>query len=375
MMVDWVTAILPLLHNPFKEDHPLNTGFIMELGPDGDVKWRTPCRLSVPGKYDKSGRFDLENGYKSDAIQELDSAYSGSFKSTIQIKSMGSNGKGSATHIAFSGNPSKFLQGHNVFGSNDLISLMLETYLIILKYLGIQPYLHDIKSMRLGDYPLTRIDINCSYELPSRGDVRAWIRAAELTSKTRNGRPVMKSGTVYWGKSSSRWSVKAYSKGDEIEKHKLPFGLHNSGISQWADRQLRIELTLRGKELKERSIQMASQLNNDRLKELYKEYLERIDMSEQIRLSSEDELNLPKKLRGIYLHWVSGEDLRRLYSKSAFYRHRKSLKVHGIDITIPQKNIKKTNVVPLVRVLEAIPSQIPTWAFDQGLVHHSARNY
>ena len=42
----------------------------------------------------------------------------GSYSSKIQIKSHTEN------QIYISGNPTKFLQGHNLFGSNDLVSIM-----------------------------------------------------------------------------------------------------------------------------------------------------------------------------------------------------------------------------------------------------------
>ena len=36
-------------------------------------------------------------------------------------RSVGGDGQGMATHLSLSGNPSKFLQGHNIFGSDDLM--------------------------------------------------------------------------------------------------------------------------------------------------------------------------------------------------------------------------------------------------------------
>lgn len=61
-----------------------------------------------------------------------------------------------------------------------------------------------------------------------------------------------------------------------------------------------------------------------------------------------------------------------MISKSAYYRHRKELKEFGINIDLRPESINKSNVIPLVRILEAQPAEVPYWAFDQGLVHHSA---
>ena len=60
-----------------------------------------------------------------------------------------------------------------------------------------------------------------------------------------------------------------------------------------------------------------------------------------------------------------------MLSKPTFYKHRAQLLEHGIDINLVVEKMDRSNVVPLVRVLEAKPVQIPDWAFDLNLVHHS----
>ena len=48
------------------------------------------------------------------------------------------------------------------------------------------------------------------------------------------------------------------------------------------------------------------------------------------------------------------------------YRHRGQLLKHGIDISIPKSDVT-TNIVPLIRVLEAIPVGVPDWAEGTSL--------
>ena len=96
-------------------------------------------------------------------------------------------------------------------------------------------------------------------------------------------------------------------------------------------------------------------------------------MNEQIALTSEQQINLPQKLRSTYILWKSGEDLRSTLPKATFYRHRKELGEFGIDITLRQDVADRSNVIPLIRVLEARPVGVPDWAFQDNLVHHSAR--
>ncbi|MDZ7924354.1 MAG: phage/plasmid replication protein, II/X family [Marinagarivorans sp.] len=95
-------------------------------------------------------------------------------------------------------------------------------------------------------------------------------------------------------------------------------------------------------------------------------------MNHQIALSTEIQHSLPLRLQGTYMLWRSGVDLRHSMPKTSFYRQRKELYAHGIDITLRQDCVDQSNVIPLVRVLEAKPASIPLWAFEQKLVHRSA---
>lgn len=338
-MIDWFSGFLPCTHIP------INSGQVLSINPDGSVEWATPRRTIVEGSHSQK----------------------------ITIRSGDSDGNGNATLLFFSGNPSKFLQGHNIFGSDNLVELMHEVYTNICTLLDLVPSDLDWQKIRAGDYRVTRIDINYPYQLPTRADVNAWIRAGELKSRTRHGRPSLKGGTLYWGKNSKRWSIKAYSKGDEIQKHKLPDSLSLTPLEQWADNILRIELTLRSKELDELNLTSAHELTPATIWQLFNRYLGRLDMNEQMTLSTEQLLKLPSRLRSTYVLWQEGHDLRPPnMSRNTYYRHRKELLEHGIDINLRQDKADRTNVVPLIRVLEAAPVPIPSWAFAQGLVHSSA---
>ncbi|EAR09698.1 phage/plasmid replication protein, II/X family [Reinekea blandensis] len=341
-MIDWVTCELPCRHVP------LNAGAVMKVAADGCLEWHSPCRVRVEGSHE----------------------------SGVQVRSIGTiDAQGRASTLWFSGNPSKFLQGHNVFGSDDLVALMLDTYLKVLASLDIVPNLDDLKQVKQGAYPLMSVDINQSFDLPSRSDVLAWIRAAEYKSKTRHGRPSMKGGTLYWGKSSQRWALKVYSKGEEIEapKHRLPSAFNNTYLAKWADTKLRLELRIKKKQLRELNIETASQMTLAAVKRIYQTYVEKIEMNEQIALSDEQQMNLPRGLCSTYILWKQGHDLRSILPKNTYYRHRRALMEQGIDIAFCQESIEKTNVIPLLKVLEAQPASIPDWAFNQNLVHHSAR--
>jgi II/X family phage/plasmid replication protein len=203
-----------------------------------------------------------------------------------------------------------------------------------------------------------------------RADLRAWLRAAEMQSKSRHGRPITTGGTLYFGKNSRRWSIKFYCKGDEIEArgHKLPDEISlRDNLAEYADNKLRGELTLRSIQLKEKNLSIASRWNESTPIEQLISYIESLHMSEQFSITPIDLEGLPACLRAVYKLWKDGEDLRAMYPKTSFYRYRLEFIKLGIDIAIHQPS-KPDNVIPLVRVLrpEAI-AQIPDWAIGTPL--------
>lgn len=340
-MIDWALVQFPILHNP------IESGVLISVNPDGTEDWRSPKRVQATGSYEKS----------------------------IAIKSIGGDGKGCATHLWMNGNPSKFLQGHNVFGSDDLVSLLYDVFCRIVSQFNLKPTLKEINQIRLGDYPINIVDINYSYLLPSRLDVLAFIRALEFKAKTRHGKPSTKGGTLYFGKTSEYWAIKFYCKAEEIQtkRGKLPFDIRNKGIEDWVDNILRIELRLLSKQLKKLNILKVKDLNKLKIKQLFDIYIRKIDMTDQIKLSDKILLNMPIKLRSTYTLWSEGHDLRSLMSMSTYYRHRKDLKEFGINIDLRPESVKKSNnVIPLIRIIEAKPALIPDFAFDNDLVHRSA---
>lgn len=312
-----------------------------------------------------------------EVIYQLDQgiSYIGSYDSSIYLTTTPDN------HLYFSGNPVKFLQGHNIFGSMDITSMVYDClrYINSLDDVNLNldlfalPYVIDFSKP-------TRIDITQSFTVGSRARVRNFIRALEFKSKTRHGRSQLSGTTLYYGKNSRRWSIKIYSKADELESrkkgHKLPhehFSEKNiERLQKYANDLIRIELTLRGKELEKRSITTLEQLDEQKCSELYEEYMMRIEISDQIKLDDEQLINLPPVARGTYTMWRDGYDLRSILTKTSYYRHRKQLRALGIDIAI-RRDIDNQfeNILPFIQVIKAEPVGIPDWAFDEGLVSNA----
>jgi II/X family phage/plasmid replication protein len=78
---------------------------------------------------------------------------------------------------------------------------------------------------------------------------------------------------------------------------------------------------------------------------------------------------LPPRLVAVYQLWRDGHDLRGIYPRNTFYRHRTALLKHGIDVAVKQDRACQdmTNVVPLRTVLHAYPVDAPAWAVGTPL--------
>lgn len=330
-MIDWITAIIPCHH-----DEMIVGGHVASIDVNGEIEWKVHKKQQIRGSHEAS----------------------------LNIKSL------DPKNLIIDGNVAKWLQGHNLFGSDDLIGLVYAAMLRLVKIFNLTPTEQDIEQWASGIYPLKRVDCTAMWELPKRHDVRAWLRAAEMQSKSRHGRPITTGSTLYFGKNSRRWSVKFYSKGDELEarKHQLPDEIEQrDNLYKWADNKLRGELTLRSLQLKEKQLSIAAQWHQSTPIEQLLAYIQTLNMSEQFNITDTDLEGLPARLIAVYKLWKEGEDLRALYPRASFYRYRAELLKRGIDIAIRQP-AKPDNVIPLVRVLrpEAI-AQVPEWAIGTSV--------
>ena len=341
-MIDWLSLVVPLAHA-----ESINGGHVVALKPDGEIAWRCVKRTSVEG----------------------------SFSTTLQVRTA-THTLERCSHLEISGNPVKFLQGHNLWGTDDVPALVVATIEAVASLLGLSITDADRAAWLAGDVQITRIDLTESFHLDNRAQVLAWLRAAEQTAHlSHRGRgQLVKGSTLYFGKNSRRWSLKLYSKGQEItaKGHGQDAILALPYAREWADRTLRAELTLRSMELKRMGRgQLSGWFDDDGLPSavtvrLLRERLGNMTMTTTSQLSAEVLDSLKPTLRMAYLAWESGADLRHTLTRPTFYRYRAELLPHGIDIaTLVPREV--SNVVPLFRTLEATPASIPEWAIGTPL--------
>jgi II/X family phage/plasmid replication protein len=342
-MIDWFRGEIDFLHDP------IPAGRVLSVEPDGSIAWE--CVKSI----------DCRSSHET----------------SLKIKSTGGNGQGRATSLMIDGNLCKFLQGHNVFGSRDLNTLLLlsfrKVYELHAEHLRgcSSPALTEAKISK-GDYKVKMLDINALYDVGNDASVEAWLHAAGMRARSRHGRSTRDKGTVYLGKSSRRWAFKFYNKHREMvakgKTHALPDYLQNIGLEDFIQGKLRAELRIFSKELEKLGITHGYHLTPSIINNLFSTYLGKIDMTTQATLIDEQLLKMPRWLMGTYQLWRQGADLQQILPRNTFYRHRRGLLEFGVDISSMHLEPEHNNVVPLMRVIEAVPVSIPAWAFERGLI-------
>jgi len=344
-VIDWITALIPFDHST-----SLNDGQVISVDRDGVQEWTTQKRLAIRGSYESS----------------------------LHIKSDDRTWNpetGNYSHILLDGNPVKFFQGHNLWGTDDLVGLVSETVLKVSQILNLSITEQAWNLITNGYYDLKRVDSTMMLAMGSQTDVQAFLYSAERTAHMKyKGQGIMTKGTLYFGKHSRRESLKMYSKATEIKAkgHQLPFELQQlPELYKWVDDKLRLEVCTRSMELKDRGLQLACNWGDNTPEEVLLRSLSGLNMSENHTITATTLDGLPPRLVAVYHLWKEGHDIRGMYPPTTYKRYRKALQeVAGIDIAVKQGNRSEPspNVIEFKRVLRPERAeQVPAWAIGTPL--------
>lgn len=238
--------------------------------------------------------------------------------------------------LMIAGNPSKFLQGHNLFGSDDLVPLMAAAIDAIVRECGLTPTAADRRAYAEGDYRLTRLDIARSYDLGTPALVRQFLALGGRVARGRHQAvSAFASSSIYLGKNSKRSTLLLYDKGDELRKNPPPKAMPAPWAEQllaFAPGKLRAEVSLKATELADRGLNRAARWTPELAGRALDDSLARLELHDTLRLPDEAVDGLSPRLLGAYEMWRAGRDLRAIHTRSAFSRLRTALKRHGIDI-------------------------------------------
>lgn len=330
-MIDWLTLRVVSGFVP-------DAGAVMSVKPDGELEWRIAKRLPVEGSHSQN----------------------------VHIRAVGWGGKQVYGNLEISGNPAKFLQGHNLFGCEDLPALAAAFVRQVYRVIGYEASVLELEAIDAGKMCVSRIDINRNSDFGNEGRALAAIRAlSECSHMSHRGRgSLVKEGTVYWGEKSRYFSLKAYAKAQELRKHRLPKDLPMvADLSKFAEGIVRREVTIWARELRHRQLHIVSNwaILDATPSKLFDELFGRLTISEATMREPSKLDALPAKLRSVYQLWDDGHDLREIFPTRTWYRHRKALLAFGIDIAVKRPR-ERTNVVPLVVTLVGREVGVPDWA-------------
>lgn len=236
----------------------------------------------------------------------------------------------------------KFLQGHNVFGSNRLELMCLEVIKIIYACLGLNYTYTDERLIRKARIRLTRLDITCSFRLASTEMVSQVLEQlyehfrAEGKGWSTYGSQAIE--CIYSRQNSTRVTDKFYNKGKEISvpKHRIPANVpERERIERMASVLVRFEHTIRGKELTSQGLNFADCWDAELIKAKLATRLKKLKLQGVIhpKLDAETLIGLNNSCRTFYHVWAEGANLRKHQKNRTVDRARVLLlKQYQVDI-------------------------------------------
>ena len=339
-MIDYLTVRITL---PRPLPHAIDGGHFTRTGEAGEVEQSTARRKRVIGSHE----------------------------ATLHIRAQ------STAELELTGNPAKFVQGHNLYGSSDPVEVLWAA-LLLMEGAGALPC--SLASLGLSG-PLTMAScteisrIDCTVMLLGLTwfDVETSLRSLRVAGRLRDRgasglpHPWDRGGGVTFGsapgKSMRHRSITFYSKGEDVKVHPLPALMANdSEVMEWVKRSLRCEVRLGSNYLRKTGLRAMENWTAETALDEWKAMMERVDMNGSDERPEGLE-KLPAHLQVAYAAWLSGADLSTMFARRTYYRKRAEiLKAIDVDIAIPKPTEPTAQIVPIKRVIELEPASRPSWA-------------
>jgi len=305
VMCDWVTAVIEAPTAYTRRYSPWDSGYVGFFEPGGKLVRSSGRRQAVEGSYSSQITFRSSTGYE----------------------------------LEISGNPVKYLQGHNLFGCDDWRSLFFSAAADMRDRVGLQfpspGSYRDFKPVRA-----TRLDYTRSYRHPG-GDAAAaaWLASVGPYSRSRYGTSSYKGDTLYFGAGSSYWTFKIYLKSAELLSPKRGHGLPSSlsrvqrrELLEWADGVLRFEVRLNSRALAKLPLGLSPL-------QIWQKYYDKVQiMGGSVSPGVDDRLaGVTSGAVMAFRLWQSGDgDTIRGFPRMTAYRYRKAIReAVGVDIFGP----------------------------------------
>ena len=353
-MIDWISAEVPFPH-----DEPIFAGVKCAFDDSGAHLWTMEQFALAEGSFDSRSTVQSVHG--------TEQAHAHLIRTKFQT-------------VRISGNPAKFMQGHNLFGSDNLTELAPRYFYEVLRAIGREPDEFTLRRWLQGDYKLDRVDVAQMIDVGGPAEVQETLTAlAQNSHVAYRGRATVQHGTCQWGKRSARRvCLKAYDKSRELKagkKHRLhPYLPMRDRLTQLAIGTVRIEAEFHARFLDAQNLRHGSAWHSDTAGLLWSEQIEAITMSTNVTLHPSAIRTMPATYRRTYAAWASGYDVQalELMARKTFYRHRKFLLAYGIDIAVPPTDREKPRTVSLHSVITGRIAKVPDWAMNHPQLYRAA---
>lgn len=173
----------------------------------------------------------------------------GSHNDRIQVKAKNAN------TIVIQGNLFKWLYGHNVTGSTDLVQLVSDTvYELTQIFDALIPTDDELENIKQGLFKIHRIDLNKAILFDDKQQAQVYLaQIKEHGTYPRRKKETHGNGT-YFGLKSTRTTLLYYHKGTEVSTHKKQHKRITAELQAYADCMVRCEVRLYSQHLRDNNL-------------------------------------------------------------------------------------------------------------------------
>lgn len=247
----------------------------------------------------------------------------GSYNDQIQIKSKNEN------TLLIQGNFFKWLYGHNVTGTTDLMGLVVETVRQLLKrYDALMPTQDELDNIKRGMFKIHRIDLNKAILFEDKQQAQLYLAMIkEHGTYPRRKKEVQKNGT-YFGLKSTRTTLVYYHKGNEIDAHKKQQHSMTAELKAYADCMVRCEIRLFSQHLRDNNLNYGHVWDHDLVVKIVEEQHALLNLPQPIA-----EADLPPR----YIRFLATSKQGALpiaYTAKTIARYKRDLaKQYGVMVS------------------------------------------
>lgn len=241
----------------------------------------------------------------------------GSHNDRIQVKSKNAN------TLVIKGNLFKWLYGHNVTGTTDLITLVSDTvYELTQIYDALTPTDDELENIKQGMFKIHRIDLNKAILFEDKKQAQLYLAMIkEHGTYPRRKKETQGNGT-YFGLKSTRTTLLYYHKGTEVSSHKKQQQRITAELKAYADCMVRCEVRLFSQHLRDNELNYGYVWSHDLVVETVEQNHALLNLPPSIA-----EVDLPAKYVRFLATYKQGA-LPIAYTATTTARYKRDLAKH-----------------------------------------------